>query len=137
MSEQESLQQRLSTWLGSLPVSGKMRLLTGASVVGFVVLGAMALSTIRVTAVNGPAYQEVVLSKDIVADILPPPEYLVEARQILLEMLVSESKDERQRLVERLKAVEKDFTERHDFWAKQPLEAGSARGLLTEVYEPG
>jgi methyl-accepting chemotaxis protein len=124
-------------WFRNLSVGGKMRLLSAGIGVGFTALGGVALSTLRATAVNGPAYQEVVLSKDVVADILPPPEYLLEAKEILLEMLLSADQADRERLVARLRAVEHDFVDRHEYWAKQPLEAGSARGLLTEVHEPG
>ncbi len=77
--------------------------------------------------VGGPVYQRVVLGKDLVADILPPPEYLVEA--YLEANLVY---DEPARLAEhraRLTQLRKDYDERHAYWAAQELDP-TVRDLL-------
>jgi methyl-accepting chemotaxis protein len=124
-------------WLGRISVGGKMRFLSGGMAIGFVVLGLLALLTVRATAVNGPAYEEVVRSKDVVADILPPPEYLVEAREVLLGMLAVDEPSELQRDVERFRRTRRDFEERHAFWGKQPLDPAAQKLLLEDLYHPG
>ena len=125
------------TSLTKLSVGGKMMALCVAIALGFLVLGALARSTVQATAVNGPAYQEIVLSKDITADILPPPEYLIEGRELLFEMLVVEDTRERARLAGELTRVRREFEERHAYWTRQALEATSAKLLLDDVYTPG
>jgi hypothetical protein len=46
-----------------------------AAVVLFMVVTIATLNTVKV---NGPIYQSIVSNKDLTADILPPPAYLVE-----------------------------------------------------------
>ena len=41
-----------------------------------IAIGAVSIDKIRI---GGAAYEEVVLTKDLVADILPPPLYIIEA----------------------------------------------------------
>jgi methyl-accepting chemotaxis protein len=36
--------------------------------------------------VNGPVYQEIVYGKDLIADILPPPLYIVESYMLANEI---------------------------------------------------
>ncbi len=65
----------------------KLRLSIGKSVNLFgliVTLGCIAILWTGVSAlsqlkVNGPIYRQIVLGKDLIADILPPPEYVIEA----------------------------------------------------------
>ena len=74
----------------------KLLLLIGLFVVGFAAVfgfGTMTLSRVQVTAkafyeerVEGNLYQEIVLAKDLVADILPSPEYIVESYLVLHEI---------------------------------------------------
>lgn len=46
--------------------------------VGFLVTGIWSLRTLSYLKVNGPLYEHIVQGKDLVADILPPPEYVLE-----------------------------------------------------------
>ena len=65
----------------------KLRLSIGRAVNLFgliVTLGCIAILWTGVSAlgqlkVNGPIYRQIVLGKDLIADILPPPEYVIEA----------------------------------------------------------
>ena len=57
----------------------KLWLLVGVFTAGFVASTLFAFNTLARLKVNGPIYKEIVLQKDLLADILPPPEYLIEA----------------------------------------------------------
>ena len=65
----------------------KLRLSIGRAVNLFgliVTLGCIAILWTGVSAlgqlkVNGPIYRQIVLGKDLIADILPPPEYVIES----------------------------------------------------------
>ena len=54
---------------------GDFRQLALASIIAMMATGIFALAVLTV---NGPIYQRIVLGKDLVADILPPPEYILE-----------------------------------------------------------
>ncbi len=100
---------------------------------GFVVAGAgyYALQQLKV---GGPVYGSIVLAKDLVADILPPPEYIIEPYlEATLALNDPASASERHRRMETLK---KEYDSRHAFWEKSPLNAGLKTLLTREAHEP-
>jgi len=79
-----------------------------------------AITSLALLTVNGPIYQRIVLGKDLVADILPPPEYVLEA---YLEATLAMS-DPPERLAvraERLKELRTQYDERQAYWARSAL----------------
>ena len=52
---------------------------------GFVAFAAVALHTQGEIAVNGPIYSRIIDGKDLVADVLPPPLFLLEAFCLLFQ----------------------------------------------------
>ena len=55
--------------------------------IGFTVYGAVSFHTLNALKVNGPLYQDIVQNKDLVADVLPPPEYIIESYLVTLQMM--------------------------------------------------
>lgn len=78
--------------------------------------------------VRGPVYEGIVDGKDLVADILPPPLFVVESYMLANEMRIDPSlaSENRDRIVE----LQKAFGERRDFWAQKRLPEELAQGLL-------
>jgi methyl-accepting chemotaxis protein len=114
----------------------RLWLLVGVFATGFVVATIFSFSTLNHVKVNGPIYQEIVQQKDLLADILPPPEYLVESYLVSLQM-VSADRGAQGPLIEKAKALAKDFEDRHQYW-QQALPAGETKTLLVErAYKPG
>jgi methyl-accepting chemotaxis protein len=85
--------------------------------------------------VNGPIYQEIIQGKDLVADILPPPEYLLESWQVALEMLVTPI-EELPSLIETSQRLETEFNNRHQYWDQALTDQNIRTSLLTKAYEP-
>jgi methyl-accepting chemotaxis protein len=105
-------------------------------ILAFIAFASLAWNTVETTKVTGTHYQSIVDSKDLIADILPPPEYIVETYLVVYQ-LVDETDPARQKaLVERLHALRRDFDERHEFWGKA-LPAGHLREQFLETsYRP-
>ena len=61
----------------NLRISAKLGLLLLVFAVGFVFFGVLAFRTLDTVKVNGSLYREIVQGKDIIADVLPPPEYII------------------------------------------------------------
>ena len=55
-------------------LSTKLIFLVIASIVIFLLFASISYSTLNRLRVNGPIYYQIVQGKDLVADILPPPE---------------------------------------------------------------
>ncbi len=114
----------------------KLWLLVGVFSAGFLASVLYSSGTLNHVKVNGPIYQGIVQQKDLLADILPPPEYLVESYLVTLQM-ASARKSELPALVEKANSLAKDFEDRHQYWQKE-LPDGPAKTLLVEgAYRPG
>ncbi len=116
-------------------LSYRMALIVGIFSAGFLLSGYAAFLALDKLAVNGPVYQRIANGKDLVADILPPPEYIVESYQVALEIAAAPD-GPRGELLERLRRLEADYVARHAFWEKQGLEAAVAQPLLDASYRP-
>jgi methyl-accepting chemotaxis protein len=99
---------------------GKIAPLIGILVLfGFVVDVATNLKAISELKVGGPIYERIVLGKDLIADILPPPEYIIEPYlEATLALNEPNSLKARQ---ERLTQLRKDYDTRHDYWQDATL----------------
>lgn len=84
--------------------------------------------------VGGPVYERIVVGKDIVADILPPPVYIIEPYlEATLALNIPETVEERSATLSRLRA---DFEARHEHWMKQDLDPQLKKGLTDSSYAP-
>lgn len=84
----------------------KLVLLCVAFVVGFAVFAFLDYKTVVEIQINGPIYERIVLGKDVIADVLPPPAYIVETNMVVLQLLGEEDPVERAHLRERLGSLE-------------------------------
>ena len=81
--------------------------------VGF---GLFSQRTLSRVAVGGPYYKQITQSKDLVADILPPPAYILEAYLLTFQIANTTSVSEREQLLGRLGETEKEFHDRQQYW---------------------
>ncbi len=116
----------------------RTQLLILVSTLSLGILGAIYLDDVedKKLAVTGPVYQEVVLQKDLVADILPPPEYLLEAWQVALEMAVVKN-EPLQPLINKSEQLRKDFESRHAYWEKSLREPDLKEAMVGKLYTTG
>jgi len=122
--------------LHRLKLSQRFAVLTAIFALGFVVYGAWSLKTLDELKVNGPLYQRIVQGKDLVADILPPPEYIIESYLLCLQLSASTDKGEQDGLAERLKTLKGEYDARHEFWLKETLESELADIFLRQAHDP-
>lgn len=84
--------------------------------------------------VGGPVYDRVMQGKDLVADILPPPEYLIEAF-LEVNLALDAPKGGLGEHAARLKQLNKDYDERRQYWTSQGL-TGRLRALMDAADAP-
>lgn len=85
--------------------------------------------TLHKVRVEGPTYLEIVDAKDLIADILPPPMFVVEAYLHATEAAVHP--DMLERNLGRIAGLQKDFETRYAFWAGSNIPANIHK-LVTE-----
>jgi methyl-accepting chemotaxis protein WspA len=125
------------TGFSALKLSTKLSVLVAVFSVGFVAFTLIAWSTIARVKVNGPLYHEIVQGKDLIADVLPPPEYVIEAYLLTLD-LVDEANEKNDILVliERGKKLRREYDERHAYWAGTLAPGPINQALLVRSYAP-
>jgi methyl-accepting chemotaxis protein len=111
-------------------------LLLGIFMGGFVLYGTWSFKTLNELKVNGPLYQRIVQSKDLIADILPPPEYIIESYLVSLQLAQSGDKAQQEKFIGQLKALKNDYDVRHDFWSKASLDPALKEQFLKHAHEP-
>lgn len=120
-------------------VSIRIKLLSAVFVctVSFTVFAVVAWNTLSVTKINGENYRKIALKQELVADILPPPEYLVEAYLVLFQMLEEKDQAALKDLLDKSRSLRVDYEKRHEYWLKN-LESGSLKDeLVVKSYQPG
>ncbi|KQV81375.1 methyl-accepting chemotaxis protein [Rhizobium sp. Root1220] len=86
--------------------------------------------------VNGEMYRQIVYGKDLVADILPPPLYIVESYMLALEAV--QRPDVAKKNIERIQTVLKPaFEDRRKYWSETALSADLKEKLLNDVLIKG
>jgi methyl-accepting chemotaxis protein WspA len=120
----------------NLKLATKLSALVGVFLVGFMVYTLVAWATINRIKINGPLYQEIILGKDAIADVLPPPEYIIESYLIVLQMLEGKDRPDFAALSRRNEQLRVEYDTRHAFWL-EALEPGPLReAMVTRSYTP-
>ncbi len=123
-------------FIKNLKIRSKFFLLGALIVVGFAAFGVFSYTTLTLVKVNGPLYHDIVQGKDLIADILPPPDYLVESHLVVYQMVEEADKTRLDELVTKSKSLRADYETRHEFW-KQELPEGQLKQLMIETsYQP-
>ncbi len=102
--------------------------LIGVFLTTLVVAGVRAWVAVRTVEVGGPLYAKIIADKDLVADILPPPAYVVEAYATVLELATDIGQVPVER-VSHLRLLEEQYHKSLARW-KRELPAGDKREYL-------
>lgn len=115
----------------------KFRLILSA-LVSFLVLAIIIVISfimIQTVQINGALYNKIILSKDLLADILPPPEYIIETRLITYQ-LADSSPEDRAKLIATLASLKKDFLGRQEYWTQSKLGPQLRKLILEDMRTP-
>lgn len=111
-------------------LSHRLLILVTVFSLGFIAYGVLSYRTLGKVKVNGPVYAKIIEGKDIIADVLPPPEYIIESYLIVHQMTDEKDVGSIQPLADRAKRLHRDYDDRHEFWMRK-LEDGQIKHLLT------
>jgi methyl-accepting chemotaxis protein len=103
-----------------------------AGVLVTLVTGAGALNRLKV---NGPIYEDIIYSKDLIADILPPPLYVIESYALANESTLHP--DTLAVNAPRVKVLKEQYEERRAYWKTTRLPDVLKTKLLDDVLVKG
>ena len=104
-----------------MKIRDKLLGLSAVFIVGFGSFWYVSQRTQAYTSVGGPEYAQVALGKDLVADVLPPPAYILEAQLNVIETQDEDHPDVLAQL------MSKGTKLREEFEARGFVEVGSLR----------
>ena len=114
----------------------KLFFLISAFLATFVAFASLSFSTLNRLRVNGPIYLQIVQGKDLIADILPPPEYIIESYLLTLQLLGEEQPEDILALVEKGNALKAEYLVRHEVWVRELPPGRMKELLIQQSFEP-
>ncbi len=113
-----------------LSLKAKVLLLPITFLVSLIAIGLLVSATISKIKVGGPEYAKIQEQKDLLADTIPPPGYVLEAYLNLHLMENAASETERDRCIERFYTCRADFEKCQAKWDVS-LPKGEVHSLFT------
>ncbi len=116
-------------YISRFSITQQVSFLAGLFLAGFAIFIALSTFVITKASVNGPIYAKIVQGKDLVADILPPPEYVIEAYLGTFQAMEETDGAKIDEHIKNFARLRKEFEERQDYWKKE-LSSGETKTLL-------
>ncbi|MGA1235997.1 MAG: hypothetical protein ACO34E_03960 [Limisphaerales bacterium] len=112
--------------LPSGKLSHRLFLLLAVNLVGLLTLATHAIYNQKSTSkkivhsqgnaqINGDIYQSLIQCKDVIADVLPPPKYIIEPFLTACQIADATTRKEVDLLVQHMQALEQEYTDRQSF----------------------
>ncbi|MGB4497830.1 MAG: methyl-accepting chemotaxis protein [Methylococcaceae bacterium] len=118
----------------SFTIKARFGIILSILIIGFTLFGIATLKAMSTLNVNGPIYQRIVQGKDLIADILPPPEYILESYLVVLQLTHVTNPDEISALANRFQVLKGEYDTRHTYWQNESLEPELKTLLLENSY---
>lgn len=121
--------------LKNMKIRNKMWILSLAAGLLIVVVWLCSIFYTNRTKIGSKLYKEIILSNTLTADILPPPEYVIESYATALEYISESDPSERQQLFTYFKTLQATYDERHLFWNENlPKDEALQQAFLNNSY---
>ena len=120
----------------SMKIKSKLALLVAAFTLAFATFWLVSYLTVQAVKVKGPYYNEIVDGKDLIADVLPPPEYLIESYLVARQIADPNYRSNLATLTTKSRQLQADYNTRHEFWVNRlPREGEDDIHLRTAMLE--
>ncbi|HEY8160230.1 MAG TPA: methyl-accepting chemotaxis protein [Methylobacter sp.] len=119
---------------GQLTIKMRFTIILSTLVIGFSLFGFAAFKAMNTVNLDGSIYQRIIQDKDIIADVLPPPEYIIESYLVALQLTQATNPDEINALTARFQELKTEYESRHSYWLGQSLEQDLHVSLLERSY---
>ncbi len=120
----------------NLSVKAKLTFMVTTSVLGLGVFAWISMSAVNEVKISGESYNHIIQMKDVVADILPPPLYIVESYLTLFQMGDTTDAAKLKQFKETFERLKKEFVERREYWNKELEPSTMKEDLVNHSYEP-
>jgi methyl-accepting chemotaxis protein len=123
----------LTCMFKNVKIRTKFLYLTMCLAISMSLLFYVSKRTIGLTSIGSETYEQIIRSKDLTADILPPPLYVVESYMEVLQSICLSGKIKIEDTITSLDKKKADFLDRKEHWVKDFPEGSMKTKLLNEV----
>ncbi len=85
------------------------------------IVGILSVTTVNKVKIGSELHDQIIEGKDLIADILPPPAFIIESYQVA-DRLIEAKGEEQTTLIASLSRLEKEYKDRLDYWAKEKVD---------------
>lgn len=125
----------MANFIKSISIKTKLITLGILFVISMFIIGLMSLQTIEKVKVKGPLYTEIALGNELIADVLPPPEYILESYLNVYQTVSETDPAKRDALIEYGANLEVTYLNRHTYWKEILTEGAVSEALLVKSFE--
>ncbi|AFL69784.1 methyl-accepting chemotaxis protein [Sulfurospirillum barnesii] len=119
-----------------MTIKSKLMLLGVCAFLALMTVSVVSYLSIEATKIKGDKYNDIILSKDLIADILPPPEYIIESRLVAYMMLEATDEKSLNELIAKIDSLKKDYRERQTYWDENLKHTGMRKLILEDTKTP-
>ena len=123
-------------WFNNLKLHYKFGVVLVLFAIGLIIFAFNSFKTLEKVEINGDLYKEIINGKDLIADILPPPDYIVETHLLSFQMLNEYDQSVLEELFTKTKQLKEEFETRHTFWRSTLAEGTIKENMLVNSYKP-
>ena len=103
---------------------------------GMILYALFSFKTINAVKITGSTYDNIIRNKDLVADILPPPSYIIESYLTVYQLSEERNVNRQNQLENQLQSLEKEYMNRHAFWKEELPEGEMRTDMISGAYDP-
>lgn len=122
------------SFLSNIKIRRKLYLLISLFILGILIISTMSYKAINNVKVGSPFYLDIESSKDLIADILPPPVYIIEPYLLAYEMVNGSAPVDS--LIQRSNSLEKQYFERNEYWKNNIKDAEIHKLIVEDANRP-
>jgi methyl-accepting chemotaxis protein len=119
----------MGNFIKNLKIKWKLGIANLMFIATTIAIGSVGYMTFADVRINGPRYDQIISSKDLLADVLPPPAYIIETNLLAFSMLEAD-RSKVDDIAARVSTLRADFDARTAYWAKNLAESKAKSALV-------
>jgi diguanylate cyclase (GGDEF)-like protein len=114
----------------------KLIVLIAVFMFGFILFAIVGYKTIANIKINGKMYDDIIHGKELIADVLPPPGYIIESYLLTFQLVNETDQTEIDALIDNETQLKNDYLAFHDKWENSLPESDLKKNLGENSFKP-